>query len=226
MLKENFVVKKFISAALLVLLMFSLIGCSKDNNINFQSNSSHIDEVDESKYNQQLWDIAEQNNNVRYKENEIMDKIEKIYYSNVDLMVISRTIMANEIYEECPYENVRITDSGFIIDFPMENKTFSIVTDYDGRITNMFIYGDSLHDPTKFFKVKSNMTLEDFKKIFPETISVEFEDENGYEYIINEVVFKNGEVGTFNFKKENNKFILSDKRSSIVFDKNILNYLK
>lgn len=119
------------------------------------------------KYNQELLARSQEENNIIYAKNNVMDNITKIYIPNKDLILLSRVITLDDIRPLLPFSNVEKTDYGFNIILSMENHNFVIITDYDGNVEYMFFYANQLYEMQTFSKINVGMSISEVESFFP-----------------------------------------------------------
>lgn len=130
---------------------------------------------------------------VTYKEEEIIDGIKEIYQGMVTDVLTSFACTMEKIKETMPIENVREYSDGYIIEYPMENRMFVIVTDKNGRRKVSFMRSYEERTEKDINKLKNEMSVEDVKKIFPE-IEVN--------HLEGEVILNNNEIVRLLFEEK------------------------
>lgn len=137
---------------------------------------------------------------VIYEEEEIIDGIREIYNGIIVDALTSFATTMEMIKENMPIENIREYSDGYIIEYPMENRMFVIVTDKNGigRASFMRAYEERTEKNIK--KLKDEMREEDVKKLFPE---IEVSD-----WSESEVFLDNNEIVRLVFKEKEDDKVL------------------
>jgi lipoprotein len=149
--------------------------------------------IDTSKYDKKLVAIAEQNNYVKYSESEISQQISQFYLPVKISSLISESTDAEKINEILPIENVKIIRNGFIIYYPMEDKTLAIYTDMMGSAMSMFFYADELYDKTDVLtKVQLDMTKDEIFRMYPAQMI--YTDDTTTHIIASEILCEDGTI--------------------------------
>lgn len=195
---------------MIILVTFILIvvpGCTKSGGLEQKkeeqsTEKSSVKERESAKY-------------VTYKREHIIRNVEKLNMEiGFENLMLSRAIMVSDIEKYLPIDNIRKIPGGFLIEYPMEDSEFEIITDGDGIVFGSFLRRDRLHAGIDMKGIKNGMTLDEVKKVFPE-ISVDASAEkvlsdskHKKDEVICEVILENYQYGKITFKNKNGKIVV------------------
>ncbi len=212
-MKKNLV---FISTVILLVGVFLLI--------TFLSNGKYYNNSD---YNKDLLKLSE-----NYDSNTIVlceeIPIKEIFIPNYFLSFAGRPFFYTDIEKHVKIENVQQTKYGFNIIYKSKKQTLLIATKPDGQIINMAYFGQALYSSEDYFDIKKGASLEEVKKILPNTYlltkSAEIFNSSSSElekpYI--EVVCEDGRFYSVYFIKKNGIYYVEDKSEFDFLDEDVM----
>ena len=197
---------------ILVTFIFIVVpGCAKSSGLEQKkeeqsTENSSMKERENAKY-------------VTYKREDIIRNVEKLNMEiGLERLMLSRAIMVSDIEKYLPIDNIRKIPGGFLIEYPMEDSEFEIITDGDGIVFGSFLRRDRLHAEIDMKGIKTGMTLDEVKKVFPE-ISVDASAEkvlrdskHKKDEIICEVILESDRYGKITMKNKNGKIIVTETK--------------
>ena len=199
---------------MIILVTFILIvvpGCAKSSGLEQKkeeqsTENSSMKERENAKY-------------VTYKREDIIRNVEKLNMEiGLERLMLSRAIMVSDIEKYLPIDNIRKIPGGFLIEYPMEDSEFEIITDGEGIVFGSFLRRNRLHANMDMKEIKSGMTLDEVKKVFPE-ISVDESAEkvlrdskHKKDEIICEVILESDRYGKITMKNKNGKIIVTETK--------------
>lgn len=196
---------------LIIVALMAVSGCIEEDCDSSQENKGQIKES--SSVNEDLKYIT-------YKRDEIIENVEKLNLKiGMESAMYSRKIVLEDIKKYLPIDNIRKISGGFLIEYPMEDSEFAIITDGEGIVWGSFLRHNVLHTILEMELITKGMTLEEVKKIFPE-IAVEVKAKE----ILNDNKHKNDEIecqvmlenylfGKIIFKNKNGKIVVAESET-------------
>lgn len=136
---------------------------------------------------------------VIYEEAEIIEVIREIYQGMIASSLTSHVEPMEIIKEKIPIENIREYSDGYIIEYPMENRIYVIVTDKGGRRRVSFMRAYEERTEKDISELKSGMSVDEVKKLFPEIEVPNLESE---------IVLNNNEIVGMSFEEKGGKKVL------------------
>ena len=193
---------------LLVVMLMMVSGCTGSSG-GTQKKEEQTSENDSIK-------TKEDTKYVTYKKADIIENVEKLNTKiGMESLMLSRIIKLEDIEKYLPIDNIRKITGGFLIEYPMEDSEFAIITDGDGVVFGSFLRCEELHTNMELETVKEGMTLEGLKKVFPE-ISVDAtaekvlrENKHKNDEIICEVMLENYQYGRVTLKNKKEKIVVT-----------------
>ena len=178
-------------------------------------------------YNEELLKLSE---NFDSKKITLCEEIpvEEIYIPNFFLKFMSRPFFYTDIDDYIKIENVQKTKYGFNIIFKSQNETFLMATNYNGRITNTAFLGETFYRVWDCLKIKEGMSLEEVKKILPDSYLVTVSREIfgapalKLEEPYMEIVCKNGRFFYIVFAEKDGKYYVENIDDSYFSDDDVI----
>lgn len=131
---------------------------------------------------------------VIYEEEEIIDGVREIYQGMTVESLTSFVTTMEMIKENMPIENIREYSDGYIIEYPLENRIFVIVTDKNGNRRTSFMRTYKERTEKDIKKLKSGMSEEEVKALFPEIEMSEWSE--------SEIILNNNEIVRLVFEEK------------------------
>ena len=178
-------------------------------------------------YNEELLKLSE---NFDSKKITLCEEIpvEEIYIPNLFLNALGRPFFYTDIDDYVKIENVQKTKYGFDIILKSKNQTFLMATSYNGLITNMAFLGETFYKVWDCLKIKEGMSLEEVKKILPDSYLVTVSGEifgapaSKLEEPYMEIVCKNGRFFYIQFAEQNGKYYVENIKDYYFSDDDVI----
>lgn len=139
---------------------------------------------------------------VIYEEKEIIEGIKEIYRGITIDSLTSFAPTMEMIKESMPVENIREYSEGYIIEYPMENKMFVIVTNKAGIRMGSFMRAYEERDEKDIRKIEIGMSEEEVKALFPEVQVSQF--------LESEIILSNNEIIRIVFEEKGTEKIVKE----------------
>ena len=144
--------KRTILIILVTFILMVVPGCTKSGGLEQKkeeqtTENGSIKESESAKY-------------VTYKREDIIKEVEKLNMEiGMESLMLSRIIRIDDIENDLPIDNIRKIPGGFLIEYPMEDSEFAIITDGEGVVFGSFLRSNKLHKNMDMEKIKKGMTL-------------------------------------------------------------------
>ena len=188
---------------------------------------SFLKSCDSPDYDEKLLKLSE---NFDSKKITLCEEIpmEEIFIPNFFLKFMSRPFFYTDIDDYIKIENVQKTKYGFNIIFKSQNETYLIATNHNGQIINTAFVGETFYKTWDCLKIKEGMSLEEVKKILPDsylvTESVEIfgAPASKLEEPYMEIVCKNGRFFYIVFAEKDGKYYVENIDDSYFSDADVI----